>query len=42
VASFPLHADEPDKLFHQADEALYEAKQKGRNQVCVATAAASV
>jgi len=37
VASYPLHADDPDILFQCADEALYQAKQSGRNQVKVAT-----
>lgn len=36
VASYPLHADDPDILFQRADEALYTAKQTGRNQVRVA------
>jgi hypothetical protein len=37
VASFPLHADGSDSLFVKADEALYVAKQQGRNCVRVAT-----
>jgi diguanylate cyclase (GGDEF)-like protein len=39
VASFPLHADGSDSLFLKADEALYVAKQQGRNCVRVATRA---
>jgi diguanylate cyclase (GGDEF)-like protein len=36
VASYPVHADNPDSLFQKADEALYVAKQAGRNNVKVA------
>jgi len=39
VASFPLHADSSDTLFLKADEALYTAKQQGRNCVRVAAVA---
>ncbi len=35
IASYPLHADDSDTLFRKADEALYEAKQSGRNLVKV-------
>lgn len=33
VASLPLHGDTPEAVIAAADEALYEAKRKGRNRV---------
>lgn len=35
VALAPIHATEYDVLFHCADQALYAAKQKGRNCYCI-------
>jgi diguanylate cyclase (GGDEF)-like protein len=36
VAVFPDHATTAAKLIHEADNALYAAKEAGRNQVVVA------
>jgi diguanylate cyclase (GGDEF)-like protein len=37
VATFPHDSDQKDKLFELADQALFLAKHRGRNQVCTVT-----
>lgn len=37
VATYPQHANDAESLLRRADEALYEAKQQGRNRVVLAT-----
>ncbi len=37
VASYPSHASDVKELLQRADEAMYNAKRSGKNQVCLAT-----
>ncbi len=37
AASFPAHGANAETLLHNADQALYQAKSAGRNQVVIAT-----
>ena len=41
VASYPDHASTAESLFQQADRAMYAAKAKGKNGVCLASAGAA-
>ncbi|MCR9144612.1 MAG: GGDEF domain-containing protein [bacterium] len=36
VAHFPEHGSEPGEIFLQADRALYAAKARGKNRICLA------
>ena len=36
IASYPVHASDTDELLKQSDNAMYEAKRAGKNQISVA------
>ncbi len=38
VAAFPDHAEDLETLINRADQALYEAKYKGKDRVCIFSA----
>jgi diguanylate cyclase (GGDEF)-like protein len=41
IATYPTHASDEDEIMSKADEAMYEAKRAGKNQLCLASPAAN-